>query len=41
VQRLADETSGVDPGDFVFDRELQRADSVWQVAARTSAPLVK
>ncbi|HSQ09675.1 MAG TPA: ATP phosphoribosyltransferase regulatory subunit, partial [Burkholderiaceae bacterium] len=41
VQRFAEETGGADPGDFVFDRELQRADSVWQVAARNSAPLVK
>ena len=41
VQRLSEETGGADPGDFVFDRELQRADSVWQVAARNSAPLGK
>jgi ATP phosphoribosyltransferase regulatory subunit len=41
VQRFAEETGGADPGDFVFDRELQRVDSVWQVAARNSAPLVK
>jgi ATP phosphoribosyltransferase regulatory subunit len=41
VQRLAEEASGVDPGDFIFDRELRRADSVWQVVARDSAPLVK
>jgi ATP phosphoribosyltransferase regulatory subunit len=41
VQRLAEETGGIDPGDFVFDRELRRADSVWQVAARSSASFVK
>ncbi len=41
VQRLADETGDVDPGDFIFDRELRRADSDWQVVARDSAPLVK
>lgn len=41
IQRLAGETSGADPGDFVIDRELRRADSVWQVGPRGSAPLVK
>jgi ATP phosphoribosyltransferase regulatory subunit len=37
VQRLAEEADSVAPGDFVFDRELRRMDSTWQVAARDGA----
>jgi ATP phosphoribosyltransferase regulatory subunit len=41
IQRLADESSEPDCGDFNFDRELRRVGNAWQLAVREGAELVK
>jgi ATP phosphoribosyltransferase regulatory subunit len=41
VQRLPDEVGSAEPGDFIFDRELRRVGSDWQLAARDIAAPVK
>ena len=41
VQRLPDEVGSAEPGDFIFDRELRRVGSDWQLAARDITAPVK
>jgi ATP phosphoribosyltransferase regulatory subunit len=41
VQRLPDEVGSAEPGDFIFDRELRRVGSDWQLAARGITAPVK
>ncbi len=41
VQRLPGESGDVDPGDFIFDRELHQRDSKWQVIDREVATNAK